>query len=356
LLEARLLRSLGAVRVDLELDVPAGGRLGLVGPSGAGKSTVLRLLAGLLRPDRGLIRCGAEVWTDTERGVDWAPERRRCGYVFQDYALFPHLSAWRNVAYGMRDLDRASRRRAALELLERLGLGDRAQARPEQLSGGERQRVALARALARRPRALLLDEPLSALDPRTRTRAALELASILSEIDAPTVIVTHDFHEASLLCERIGVLDDGRLVQVASASTLAAAPASAFVADFTGAVILSGHARAGLEGLTAVTLDGGGEITSTDAASGRVGVAIYPWEIALGPPHTRQHGSAQNRLPAHVSSITTVGNRVRVGLDACQPVVAEITAPAARELALRVGAPVTISWKATATRLLELGG
>src|SRR5581483_2661827 len=142
-------------------------------PSGAGKTTVLRVLAGTSRPDQGRVVCDEDVWLDTARGMFRAPEERRCGYVFQDYALFPHLSAWRNVAFS---LPRSPERRAAaVTLLEQFGLGDRVDAKPATLSGGERQRVALARALARRPRALLLDEPLSALDVRSRAAASREL-------------------------------------------------------------------------------------------------------------------------------------------------------------------------------------
>jgi len=353
MLAASLALSAGELDLDVELEVPAGGRLALAGPSGAGKTSLLRVLAGLRAPDRGRISCGGRVWLDTRENVDLAPEQRGCGFVFQDYALFAHLSVWRNVAYGLREVPRARRREVAVELLERFAMGDRADARTSDLSGGERQRVALARALARSPQLLLLDEPLSALDARTHTRAALELSSILAEIGATTIIVTHDFHEASLLGEQVGVIDRGRLIQVAEASELAAAPASAFVADFTGAVVLTGHAAPGPDGLTDVLLDDGGHVRSTDAGVGPVAIGVFPWELTLHPIEARQEGSAQNRLPARIRSMTTVGNRVRVGLQASQPMVAEITSPAARDLGLGVGDRVLVSWKATATRVLE---
>ncbi|MGN6189152.1 MAG: ATP-binding cassette domain-containing protein, partial [Conexibacter sp.] len=151
-LEARV----GAVALDLALDVAEGTCLALAGPSGAGKTSVLRAAAGLLRPARGRVACGGDVWLDTAAGVDLPPERRGCGYVFQEYALFGHLSAWRNVAYGLpRAVRRGARRAEAHALLERFGIGALADARPATLSGGERQRVALARALAAKPRALL---------------------------------------------------------------------------------------------------------------------------------------------------------------------------------------------------------
>ena len=327
------------------LEVAEGECLALAGPSGAGKTTVLQTVAGLFRPERGLVSCG-DVWLDTGRGVDLAPERRRCGYVFQDYALFGHLSAWRNVAYGISGKDRRAR---AHELLERFGLSERASARPAQLSGGERQRVALARALAREPRVLLLDEPLSALDPRTRAAAARELIAVLAEAGVPTLLVTHDFAEAALLGDRVGVIDGGAIVQLGPAAELSARPASAFVADFTGAVVLTGVASPGPDGLTRVALDGGGEIVSTDREEGPVGASLYPWELVLEPGSAPS--SAQNHLSCEVVSITEIGGRARVGLLAGQPLVAEVSVVAVRSLELAPGTRVTATWKAAATRL-----
>jgi molybdate transport system ATP-binding protein len=348
-LRAELGTAVGALALDVELSVEPGECLALVGPSGAGKTSVLRAIAGLLRPARGRVVCGEDTWLDTASNVDVPPERRGCGYLFQEYALFPHLSAWRNVGYA---LPREHRRERAHELLERFGLGDRGHARPHELSGGERQRVALARALAPRPRVLLLDEPLSALDARTRARASRELGAALRDAGVPALLVTHDFGEAALLGTRIAVLDAGRIVQQGAASELAAAPASAFVADLTGAVVLTGSARPGGDGLTLVDLDGGGQAASIDAGSGRVAVSVHPWEIALAPAGDRSSGSAQNRVDAEVTSVTHVGNRVRVGLEAGQPLVAEVTEPAVRALGLHPGARVSASWKAAATRLV----
>jgi molybdate transport system ATP-binding protein len=331
--------------LGIALEVAAGECLALAGPSGVGKTTVLQAVAGLFTPERGVVTCG-DVWLDTERGVNVAPERRRCGYVFQDYALFGHLSAWRNVAYGMEGGDR---RRRSLALLERFGLSARASARPAQLSGGERQRVAVARALAREPRVLLLDEPLSALDPRTRAAAARELASVLLETGVPALLVTHDFAEAALLGDRVGVLDEGRVVQLGTAAELSARPASAFVADFAGAVVLTGVATPDTNGLTRVELDGGGSIVSTDAATGLVGASLYPWEIVLEAGSAPS--SAQNHLACEVVSVTEIGGRARVGLLAGQPLVAEVSVVAVRSLELVPGARVTATWKAAATRL-----
>jgi molybdate transport system ATP-binding protein len=342
---------LGALELDVALSVRAGECLALAGPSGAGKTSILRIIAGLVRPAHGRVLCGDETWLDTERGVSVAPEARRCGYVFQEHALFGHLRAWQNVAYGLRGVPRRERRARALELLERFGMEALADARPRTLSGGERQRVAVARALAVRPAALLLDEPLAALDTRTRAGASRELHATLQAAGVPALLVTHDFGEAALLGDRVGVIDAGRVVQEGTAAELAAAPASAFVADFTGAVVLTGTARAAEGGLTRVALEGGGEVASLQPATGPVTVSVYPWEIEL-LPDAEHHGSAQNRLAVRVLSVTAVGSRVRVGLAAPQPLAAEVSEAAVRDLHLEPGARVVASWKAAATRLL----
>jgi molybdate transport system ATP-binding protein len=342
---------LGELDLDVELAIDGEHRLAIVGLSGAGKSTLLRLAAGLLDPDRGRIRCGGVTWLDTERGVRLLPEQRRCGFLFQHYALFPRMRAWQNVAYGVREGGRAERRDRAREVLRRLGVDHLADAYPPRLSGGERQRVALARALAGEPQLLLLDEPLSALDPRTRSRVAAELLEILTEASVPAIVVTHDFSEAASLGERLAVIDRGRIVQSGTPTEVAAEPASAFVADLTGAVVLTGTARPGEE-QTTVELDGGSSVVSLELADGPVAVTVYPWEIELEPAGAAHPGSALNHLVAEVRSVTTVGNRVRVALAAPQLLISEVTAESARRLELRQGKRVVASWKAAATRLV----
>jgi molybdate transport system ATP-binding protein len=342
---------------DFELQVALEVRAGclvLAGPSGAGKTTILRVCAGLARPQAGRVAVDGEVWTDTAAGVFVPPELRRCGFLFQDYALFPHLTALQNVAYALADEPRRTRRARAAGLLERFGVATLADSRPADLSGGERQRVALARTLARSPRVLLLDEPLSALDTRTRAAAGRELGAALREAAVPALLVTHDFAEAALLGDEVAVIDRGRLVQRGPARELASKPASAFVADFLGASVLEGRARPAAGGLTLVELDGGGAIASTDSAQGRAAASVFPWEVTLEPPGTAGHGSAQNRLPGTVVSVTPVGNRFRVALATPQPLAAEVTEAAFDRLSLRVGDPVDACWKATATRLSRL--
>jgi molybdate transport system ATP-binding protein len=279
-LEVRAGDRLRELELQVELRVEDSRCVAIVGPSGAGKSTVLRIVAGLRHPDPGRVAVGGETWLDSDRGVDLPPEERACGFMFQEYALFPHLSAWRNVAFGISGRT-AERRDRALELLRRFGVEDLAEARPGSISGGERQRVALARSLARDPSVLLLDEPLSALDTRTRAHAGRELAAALKAAGVPAIVVTHDFAEAALLADEICVMDRGRIVQRGTAAELSARPASAFVADFAGSVVLTGTARRQRQGLTEVELDGGGRVRSTDEVQGPVAVSVFPSPVFI---------------------------------------------------------------------------
>ena len=300
----------------------------LVGPSGAGKSTVLRAVAGLVQA-RGRVTAAGETWLDSERGVDLAAERRSVGMVFQEYALFPHLSVRRNVEFG---------RKGQAGLLERLGLAALADAKPRELSGGERQRVALARALAPDPAVLLLE-----------IRGELQL--LLRNAERPTLVVSHDFEDAATLATRVGVLVEGRLRQLGSPAELVASPADPFVASLTGANVLRGRARATITGLTELELPTGELIRSTDRAEGDAVAIVYPWEVTLS--RTEPDDSAQNHIGGIVASLVPVGNRVRARVG---PLTAEITADSSERLGLRVGGPAVASFKATATRLLSQSG
>ena len=328
-------------RLEVALAVGAE-TVALVGPSGAGKSTVLRAVAGLApHPERGTVTLGDETWLSTADRVQLDPDRRAVGLVFQEYALFPHMTVRQNVAYGGKA--------RADELLARFRIDHLAGAKPGRLSGGERQRVALARALARDPRVLLLDEPLSALDAQTRGSVRQELHGLLRELRLPTILVTHDFTDAAILADRIGVVSEGRLVQLGTADEILARPASPFVASLTGANVLAGTARPHGD-LTEVVLDSGISVYSTDAAAGRVTVVIQPWEVSIS--REAPGDSALNHLAGPVGSLFAVGNRVRVGVGG---LAGEITRESAERLGLREGEPVVASFKATATRLLPAG-
>jgi molybdate transport system ATP-binding protein len=325
-----------ALALELERET-----LALVGPSGAGKTTALRAVAGLVRPARGRIELDGTTLFDAQRGIDRPPEERRVGLVFQEYALFPHLTVERNVAFGGRE--------RAAELLERFRIAHLAKARPVELSGGERQRVALARALARDPAVLLLDEPMAALDAHTRGDVRAELQELLRELALPTILVTHDFEDAAALADRVGVIAEGKVLQLGTPDELVAAPGDAFVASFTGGNLLHGFARPSSEGLTEIVLDGGAVVFSTDRAEGRVGVVVYPWEVSIA--HQAAADSALNHVAAPISSVVTIGNRARVRVG---PLVGEVTSASAERLGLERGQVVVASFKATGARLVPL--
>ncbi len=323
-----------------DLTVEQGETLALVGPSGAGKTTVLRVVAGLVRPQHGVVTLDDVTLLDTERGIAVPPERRRVGYVFQEYALFPHLDVVHNVRFGSRDHENVD------ALLERFRIAHLAHARVAELSGGERQRVALARALARNPAVLLLDEPLSALDTHTRAGVRAELRELLSDLGLPTILVTHDFEDAATLADRVGVISTGRILQLGTPTELVSLPNDAFVASFTGATLLPGQAVETEDGLTRVALDDGLVVWSADHGTGPVNVAVYPWDVSVGLAEPGD--SRMNHVEGAVLSLATMGNRVRVRVG---PVVAEITSASAERLDLQTGMVVTASFKATAARL-----
>jgi molybdate transport system ATP-binding protein len=326
---------------DLRLALDVARTVALVGPSGAGKSSVLQAIAGLVRPEAGRVARDGEIWVDTHRGIFRRPDERRVGLVFQEYALFPHLTVQGNVEYGGKE--------RAGELLERFRISHLADARPTELSGGERQRVALARALARDPAVLLLDEPLSALDAHTKDGVRQELQEFLRTFELPTVIVTHDYEDAVALAETIGVIVAGHLRQLGTPGELVSRPRDPFVASFTGANLLRGRAEHGANGLTGVHLETGELVYSTDPGHGEVGVVVYPWDVSVGRVHTDD--SAMNLIRGEIASVVHVGNRVRVRIG---PLTAEVTAASAERLGLAGGGPAFASFKATGTRLVPL--
>ncbi|MCW5752071.1 MAG: ABC transporter ATP-binding protein, partial [Alphaproteobacteria bacterium] len=203
----------GPIPLAARFACAAGEVLALVGPSGSGKSTILRCIAGILRPRRGRVAVNGEVWFDSERGVALSPRERAVGMVFQNYALFPHMSAIGNVMAAMDHLPAPARKARAVELLGLLHLAGLEDRRPAELSGGQQQRVALARAMAREPRVLLLDEPFSAVDKATRQRLYREIAGLREKFSIPVILVTHDIDEAIMLADRMSVLHHGRTLQ-----------------------------------------------------------------------------------------------------------------------------------------------
>jgi molybdate transport system ATP-binding protein len=339
-LDSRLVVHRDAFRLDIALAAAPGDVVALLGPNGAGKSTALRALAGLTPlSDGGRIRLdGADLGRTP-------PEARPVGVVFQDYLLFPHLSALDNVAFGPRcqGVPKAAARERAARWLERMGLAEHAAAKPRRLSGGQAQRVALARALATHPRLLLLDEPLAALDARTRLDVRSQLRRHLSDFEAVAVLVTHDPLDAMVLADRLVVVEHGRVVQEGTPSDIARHPRTDYIAQLVGLNLYRGAA----EGHT-VRLDEGPAITTTEDLDGPVFVAFPPGAVTLY--RERPTGSsARNLWRCEVAGLETHGDQIRADLTGELALAADLTTVAAAELDLHTGAPVWATVKAAQT-------
>jgi molybdate transport system ATP-binding protein len=343
----------GGFAVAVAWEAAAGETVALLGPNGAGKSTVVALLAGLVRPVRG------GVWLDGEvldgGGVHLPPDRRDVGVVFQDLLLFPHLRAVDNAAFPLRAAGtrRGEARRAALDVLADLGVARRASARPGELSGGEAQRVALARALLRRPRLLVLDEPLSALDVGARSEVRRLLGRVLGAFPGVKVLVTHDPTEAATLADRIVVLEGGRMTQTGTPEEIRRRPRTRYAADLVGVNLLTGR-LAGASG--DVRLAGEGWSLAVTGPAGMAGEAITavvrPADIVV---HTArpEGGSARNVLAGLVQEVAVAGDRARVRLASRPPLVAEVTVASVERLGIRPGIEAWASFKAVEVEILD---
>jgi len=296
------------IPLDVSFSCRAGELLALIGPSGSGKTTVLRAIAGLYRPASGRIVAGGDVWLDTARNIDATPQARRVGLVFQDYALFPHLSALDNVRLAMQERAEPEKTRLAQELLERVHLEGLHARRPDQLSGGQRQRVAIARALARDPSVLLLDEPFSAVDRITREPLKDELAALHRNLSIPIVLVTHDLDEAQALADRLCVLHAGKTLQTGTPDELRTRPASALVARLMGDENL---APARVTAADQVELSGVPlrvERVAGFAVGQEVSLLVPPESIAFAD---RGAGSA-NVVDARIVGLQSLGELIKV--------------------------------------------
>ncbi len=310
----------GPIPLDVDLRCVPGELLALVGPSGSGKSTVLRAIAGLYRPRSGFIQSGADIWFDSRAHVDISPQRRRVGMLFQQYALFPHLSALGNVRIALGHLPKPQRDGRARELLARVHLSGVHDRRPAQLSGGEQQRVALARALAREPHVLLLDEPFSAVDQVTRRKLRLELSQLSRSLSIPTILVTHDLDEACMLGRRMCVLRAGRTLQEGVPNEVMQRPRDAEVARlmdvrniFSGVI-----ADAGDDGTTRLVWNEQVLNLSycTDFRPGeKVTWCIPPEQVLLHRrDRPRSRGAVENPVTGVISELLTVGGIANVVL------------------------------------------
>ena len=331
-------------------EVKAGETLVIIGPSGCGKTTTLNIISGLLAPDEGRIVLEDQVLLDSAGGVNVAVEKRNIGYVFQDFALFPHLSVADNAAYGLccRKLRKEAIRERVEWALEMVGLTALAKRKPTQLSGGEQQRVALARAIALESPLLLLDEPLGALDAQTRHNVRGELRAVLRKVQRTAIMVTHDHIDALTFGDQICVLDRGEIVQLGDKQELLASPRCKFVAELIGANFYEGTISSlRRHGLAAVRV---GESTLYVATEemGDTLLSFYPSDVTLSA--TPPAGSAVNVFESVVHEIVHMGDRARVSLNSTLPMVAEITAESLRNLGLQEGSKVYAALKATAIK------
>ncbi|RDI73693.1 potA: polyamine ABC transporter, ATP-binding protein [Gaiella occulta] len=332
------------VAVDgISLEIPHGSFFAMLGPSGCGKTTTLRMIGGFEEPTEGAIFLG-----DSDV-VGLPPYRRDVNTVFQSYALFPHMTVFDNVAFGLerRGVDRAERRRRVLEMLELVDLAGRESRKPKQLSGGQQQRVALARALVNSPRVLLLDEPLGALDLKLRKQMQLELKRIQSDVGITFVHVTHDQEEAMTMADTIAVMNLGRIEQLGSPADLYERPRTAFVANFLGT---SNLLRGRVEGPGAVRLEDGTLIAvDTAGTSGSVAVGVRPEKVRIG------EGSANTlsgtiRESAYIGVATQIVVATRAGDISVFHQNSEtgglVPAP---------GAEVTVSWSPESSFVVDRG-
>jgi molybdate transport system ATP-binding protein len=326
----------------------------LFGPSGSGKTTVLRCLAGLDRPDEGHIQFGDEVWFDSARRIQWTPQRRNVGYLFQEYALFPHLTVAGNVAYGLGRLARTERRRRVEEVLSLFGIAGLANRYTHQISGGEQQRAALARALARRPRLLLLDEPLSALDAPTREPLRRKLKRLLGTLDVPALLVTHDRVEALALGDEVVVMDGGGVRQSGPIQEVFDRPASAAVARIVGVETVEPARLLDAKGDRATVAVGPVRMVAVAPKSnaGTLHVCLRAEDVRL--ERGDAGGAEENRLPGRVVSAVREGPVVRVVVDCGFPLAAVVGPPYYREGGFREGETVTAAFRAEAVRLVPV--
>jgi molybdate transport system ATP-binding protein len=309
------------IPLAVEIECRAGELLALVGPSGSGKSTILRTIAGLHQPETGFIRCDDEVWFDDQKSISIATQHRHIGFVFQDYALFPHMSALQNVVVALGHLDRNVRQVRAKALLAQVNLKGLEHRRPDDLSGGQRQRVALARALAREPKVLLLDEPFSAVDQVTRRKLQRELVILRRNIKIPILLVTHDLDEAAMLADRLYVLHKGKTLQNGPPAEILRHPIDALVARLMGHTnifsgTIEGHCPE--QGLSRIVWYGlllELELNQSFAVGTTVDWVVHPAHIIMHRRDRPSHGERENPVHGVVKELLVLGETSIVSLE-----------------------------------------
>ncbi len=335
------------ISLDVDFTCGPGDVLAIFGPSGSGKSTILRSIAGLHHPAQGMVQSGADTWTDTTAGVFVPPYRRAVGFVFQEYALFPHLTAAGNVMTALGHRPRAERRVRAEQLLAQVHLSSHADRRPASLSGGERQRVAVARALAREPAVLLMDEPFAAIDGAVRRRLQDEIDTLRRTIDVPMILVTHDFDDVVRLATHLLILDRGKSMAYGTMRELTSRPDLAWVRNAVGlgsvfnAVVGAAHPS---RGLVELTFDGGTLFASDRSLAPGMAVRLrIPAREVILATRPPEGISLHNVLAGRVTGIHTdpafEHAMVQVAIGALL-LLAEVTRDAVATLGIAVGVPI----------------
>jgi molybdate transport system ATP-binding protein len=343
------------VRASFSREFAPGSILVLFGPSGAGKTTILRALAGLLRPTTGRIVCDGRSWFDADAGVFAPPQERRVGYVAQDTALFPHLTIRENVEYGLRGAEVAARRRRAAALIQLVGVGGLEDRLPSQLSGGQAQRVAVARALAPSPVLLLLDEPFGALDAATRRQLRSEVRAILREAGTSAILVTHDRLEAMAMGDDLAVMIEGELRQVGSVLDVFRHPVDPAVARSLGVETVEPATIGGSSNGLVTLRIGETCLVAVAQPEHRAGAEVFACvraEDVLIHRDGAAHGSARNHLSGLIVGVEPDGAVDHVTVDCGFRLVAAITRQSREELDLTPGARVTAAIKATAIHIV----
>lgn len=338
---ARIRRS-ETFQLDIDLTVSAGRTVALLGPNGSGKSTAVAAIAGLLPIDEGRLVLDGETLDDPAEDIFVPADRRHIGVVFQDYLLFPHLSVLENVSFGLRTRgtgrDEAHQRSRAW--IDRLGLAGLESRRPGDLSGGQAQRVALARALVTEPAALLLDEPLSALDVTTRTEMRRVLDEHLAAFGGPRMLITHDPTEAFLLADEVHIVEHGEITQAGTPDEIRMRPRTPYAADLAGSNFLVASASGGILKVADHVLH-----VAEELPDGPVVVTIHPTAVSIYT--TRPEGSPRNTWLTTLDRVERLGTRARLRTGLPLPLTVEVTEAARSDLALQAGSQVWVAVKAT---------
>ncbi len=350
--------------INSEIHCAPGELIALIGPSGGGKTTLLRMIAGLASPAQGRISCDDETWLDIEQGKSLSPQQRRIGYVFQDYALFPHMSAAHNIEAALSHLPNAERHKKSSDLIEMVNLSGLENRLPAQLSGGQRQRVALARALARDPRVLLMDEPFSAVDQVTRRKLRYELVQLRQRIDLPIVFVTHDLNDAMLLADRIYAVSRGVTLQNGAPMELIQRPENVAVARlmdlqniFAGQVTDHDEDN-GVTRIKWLNYELEARLQKEHSHGEMVNWVIPPSYIVLHRRHRPSQGERENPVHGVVGELTVMGENTLISMwvdgHREQRLSLTVSSHVAERNFLAVGADISVSLLQQGLHLMPL--